>query len=126
MIIRCNKDTFEKGDLNQSLRQRKDGNFVQRNFDSSWDGIIAAGAGAAIGAITVRQTLPFETSEEARESHKKKNRIKMIGAAVVGAAALNSAENWFRVWAEGHEEGSEWANIAGEACCEGLDNFPIA
>ncbi|EMC93244.1 hypothetical protein BAUCODRAFT_26568 [Baudoinia panamericana UAMH 10762] len=88
-----------EGRLWYSMKERREGNFVERNFDSSYDGLIAAAAGAAIGAVTVRR---FAPGEEGREKT-----LKAIGGALVGAAAFNCAENWFRVYTEEKEERQE-------------------
>ncbi|KAK5117838.1 hypothetical protein LTR85_008612 [Meristemomyces frigidus] len=81
------------GKLWFSMRDRREGNFAERNFDSSYDGLLAGAAGAAIGAITAR-----------RFGGTEKRGLKIIGGAVAGAAVVNSAENWFRVYTEVKEE----------------------
>lgn len=80
-----------------SMRRRREGNVLERNFDSSYDGIIAGVAGAAIGAMTARH---FANGEENR-------RWKVLGGAVAGAAATNVAENWYRVYTEEKHERRE-------------------
>lgn len=84
------------GKLWYSMKDRREGNFAERNFDSSYDGLIAGAAGAAIGAITARR---FGGSE--------KRGLKIIGGAVAGAAVVNAAENWFRIYTEEREERKE-------------------
>lgn len=37
------------------MKPRKDCGFVERHFDSSYDSLIAAGAGGLIGSITTRR-----------------------------------------------------------------------
>ncbi|KAM0719398.1 hypothetical protein Q7P37_005303 [Cladosporium fusiforme] len=78
------------------MKRRREGNVVERNFDSSYDGIIAGVAGAAIGAMTARH---FAKGEENRT-------WKVLGGAVAGAAATNVAENYYRLYTEEkHENG---------------------
>ncbi|KAK4548228.1 hypothetical protein LTR36_010098 [Oleoguttula mirabilis] len=84
------------GKMFYSMKDRRDGHFGERNFDSSYDGLIAGAAGAAIGAITAR-----------RFGGTEKRGLKIIGGAVAGAAVINSAENWFRVFTEEKEERKE-------------------
>lgn len=76
-----------------SMKRRRDGNFAERNFDSSYDGIIAGVAGAAIGAMTAR-----------RFGGDEKKGWKTLGGAAVGAVGANAAENWFRLYTEEKEE----------------------
>lgn len=79
-----------------SMKKRRDGNFAERNFDSSYDGIIAGVAGAAIGAMTAR-----------RFGGEEKKGWKTLGGAAVGAVGANAAENWFRLYTEEKEEREE-------------------
>ena len=67
---------------------------MEKHFDSSYDGIIAGVAGAAIGAITARQF-----------AGQEKRGLKIIGGAALGAAAINSAENHYRLFTEEREDG---------------------
>lgn len=75
-----------------SGKERKDADFLERNFDSSYDGIIAAAAGAAIGAMT---------SNRFSKEHRARN---AAGAAVAGAVAFNFAENWYSRFVEDEED----------------------
>lgn len=88
-----NNNEDDGGVLWYSGKPRNQGNFRERHFDSSYDGIIAAVAGAAIGGITARS---FGGDE--------KKGWKIAGGALVGAAAFNSAENHYRVYTEEREE----------------------
>ncbi|KAF2767629.1 hypothetical protein EJ03DRAFT_337480 [Teratosphaeria nubilosa] len=89
-----------------SMKARHDGNLIERTFDSSYDGLIAAGAGAAIGIITAR-------SFAGQENH----RWKTLGSAVLGAAAFNAIENRYRIYTEEKMEmRGEREEDAVEAC----------
>jgi hypothetical protein len=86
-----------------------EGSFFQRKFDRGSDGIITAAAGAALGAITARHFGgPKEFSDEAetRQGKLSKN-WKTIGGAVLGAAALNLAENKLKNCFEEQEKRNE-------------------
>lgn len=72
-----------------SEEKRKDAGFFSKHFDTSYDGIGAAVAGALIGGMTARRF--------GNEQHRKS---KMAAGAVVGAAGFNAAENWFRMYTE--------------------------
>ncbi|KAH9830384.1 hypothetical protein Tdes44962_MAKER09040 [Teratosphaeria destructans] len=72
-----------------SMKARRDGNLIERTFDSSYDGLLAAGAGAAIGIITAR-----------RFGGEENHRWKALGGAVIGAAAFNAIENQYRIYTE--------------------------
>lgn len=87
-------ESDDEGILWYSGRSRKDANFFERNFDSSYDGLLTAAAGAAIGAMTARRFAHKEGDE------KMSRNWKTIGGAVVGAAAFNAAENRYRVYTE--------------------------
>ena len=96
-----------------SHKKRSEANFLERNFDSSYDGLFAAGAGALIGAMTARRFGP--TGEDYK-------RWRTIGGAVAGAVAFNAAENHYRVYTEereerkqDHWEAAEPLELAGEA-----------
>lgn len=92
---RSEDDSYER--LWYSMKRRRDGNVLERNFDSSYDGIIAGVAGAAIGAMTARH---FANGEENRK-------WKVLGGAVAGAAATNFAENYYRIYTEEKHERRE-------------------
>lgn len=89
-----------EGFLWYSCKPRKDCNVLERNFDSSYDGLIAAAAGGLIGAMTARR---FGGYDHYTEEDRKKNRWKTIAGGVAGAAAFNLAENQFRVYTEERE-----------------------
>nr|OQO25183.1 hypothetical protein B0A51_06045 [Rachicladosporium sp. CCFEE 5018] len=85
-----------------SSRPRREGNFFEKNFDSSYDGLIAGGAGAAIGSITAAR---FVTPKhEGMEGEKRERTRNAVLGAVVGAGWFNAGENWFRVYTEEKEE----------------------
>ena len=88
------------------MKNRREGNLLERNFDSSYDGLIAAAAGAALGAITARN-LDKDQFEDASAESKRTKILKMVGGAVAGAAVLNVGENWYRVYTEEKEERKE-------------------
>lgn len=83
----------DEGRLWYSGKPRREGNWRERHFDSSYDGLLAAAAGAAIGGITARS---FAGPE--------RKGWKIAGSAVAGATAFNLAENRFRVWTEERQE----------------------
>lgn len=130
--ISPNKDLLDGqtgGRLWYSMKTRKDGTFFERNFDTSWDGLIAASAGAALGVVTVKRWHDYEVmdkdipTEEEEKQRKNVRRLKMLGGAVVGAAAVNSAENWFRVWTEEKAERREGMMECIEMCSKGVGEF---
>ncbi|KAK6439697.1 hypothetical protein LTR95_004094 [Oleoguttula sp. CCFEE 5521] len=85
-----------------SGRPRREGNFFEKNFDSSYDGLIAGVAGAAIGSITAAR---FVTPKhEGMEGEKRERTRNAVVGAVVGAGLFNAGENWFRVYTEEKEE----------------------
>lgn len=90
------KQEDDEGRLWYSGEKRCDANFMERHFDSSYDGLLAAAAGAAIGAITAR-----------RFAGEEKRGWKTVGGAVAGAAAVNLAENHWRIYTEEKEEKKE-------------------
>jgi len=92
------------GYLWYSMKKRNEGSLLERHFDSSYDGIIAGVAGAAIGAITAR-----------RFGGEKNSKIKVLGGAVVGAVGFNMAENHYRVFTEEREERKEKKEARAEA-----------
>ncbi|KAF2859113.1 hypothetical protein K470DRAFT_259140 [Piedraia hortae CBS 480.64] len=69
-----------------SMRNRDEANFLERNLDSSYDGLLASAAGAALGAVTARSF-----------AGEEKSKMKMVGGAVIGAAMFNALENKWRV-----------------------------
>ncbi|KAL1582794.1 hypothetical protein WHR41_08327 [Cladosporium halotolerans] len=81
--------TQSEDDYYEGMKQRRDGNLWERNFDNSYDGIIAGAAGAALGAMTARHF-----------GGEKNRNWKVLGGAVAGAAATNAAENWYRTNSE--------------------------
>lgn len=106
------------------MKSRKDGNILERTFDSSYDGLFAAAAGAAIGAMTARHFRekipgcsnlenPHGKSSLDPKEEKMKKRLALVGGAVVGAAGFNAAENRFRVFTEDRvERGKDDMEIA--------------
>lgn len=88
----------DDGRLWYSMKNRRDGNWAERNFDSSYDGILAAAAGAALGAITVKHF---------GNDYNSNRGWKTVGGAVAGAVAFNAGENWYRVFTEEKEERKE-------------------
>lgn len=93
-IERDPKADDDEGILWYSGKPRKDCNFLERNFDSSYDGLLTAAAGAAIGAMTARRFAHKDGDE------KKRLNWKTWGGAVVGAGLFNVAENHYRVYTE--------------------------
>jgi hypothetical protein len=91
-----NANSEDEGRLWYSMKKRCDGSFVERHFDSSYDGLIAGAAGAAIGAMTAR-----------RFGGDEKKGLKALGGAVLGAVAFNAVENRYRVYTEEREERRE-------------------
>lgn len=80
----------DKGNLLwYSMKKRQDGNFVERNFDPSYDGILAAAAGAALGAMTAR-----------RFGGEMNSKLKMLGGGLAGAMAFNASENQYKIFLE--------------------------
>ncbi|PNS21544.1 hypothetical protein CAC42_903 [Sphaceloma murrayae] len=75
-----------------SQKERKDADFLERNFDSSYDGLIAAAAGAALGAMTANRF--------SKEEHRHRN---IAGSAIAGAIAFNFAENSYSRFIEDDE-----------------------
>lgn len=112
-----NRDEVDDGDnerLWYSGRPRKDGKWHERNFDSSYDGILAAATGAALGGITARQ---FGGQEN--------KGWKVAGGAIAGAAALNLAENKYRLYTEEKDEEREKKGKRKKAEDVGLDQLPL-
>ena len=98
------KNENDEGIAWYSGKPRKDCNIIERNFDSSYDGLFAAAAGGLIGAMTARR---FGGYDHYTEEDRKKNKWKTLGGAAVGAAAFNLAENRYRVYTEEKEERRE-------------------
>lgn len=86
-------NSADEGLLFYSGKRRGDGNFFEKNFDSSYEGITAAIAGGLIGGMTAR-----------RFGGEENNKAKVLAGTVVGAAALNAGENWYRVFTEERAE----------------------
>ncbi|KAK0265343.1 hypothetical protein LTR35_017087 [Friedmanniomyces endolithicus] len=101
-----NEQQDDNAKLWYSMKNRREGNLLERNFDSSYDGLIAAATGAALGAITARN-LDKDQFEDASVESKRTKILKMVGGAVAGAAVLNVGENWYRVYTEEKEERKE-------------------
>jgi len=76
-----------------SGKRRGDGNFLEKNFDSSYEGITAAIAGGLIGGMTAR-----------RFGGEENNKAKVLAGTAIGAAALNAGENWYRIFTEERAE----------------------
>jgi len=76
-----------------SGKKRRDANFMEKNFDSSYEGITAAIAGGLIGGMTAR-----------RFGGEENNKAKVLAGTALGAAGLNAAENWYRVYTEERAE----------------------
>jgi hypothetical protein len=109
----------------ESGQDRDEGSFFDRKFDRGSDGIITAAAGAALGAITARHFAgPKEFSNEAetRQGKRSKN-WKVVGGAVLGAAAFNLAENKFKNYFEEQEERAEDAQTGMELVGEMVGGF---
>ena len=104
----------------QEDNQEPEKGFFGRNFDRGSDGIITAAAGAALGAITARHFFgPKEFSKEADTQRARTSKHwKMVGGAVLGAAAFNAAEtkfhNYFEEQEERHEDAAMGMETAGE------------
>jgi hypothetical protein len=91
-----------KGDRDRRTRSEDIRHRLDRDFDTSFDGVIAAAAGAGIGALTARR---FGGRDNPYKPQKKSPPWKTVGGAVVGAAAFNAAENWLRVYVDDRVEG---------------------
>ncbi|KAK6420268.1 hypothetical protein LTR95_016972 [Oleoguttula sp. CCFEE 5521] len=85
-----------------SGRPRREGNFFEKNFGSSYDGLMAGVAGAAIGSITAARLVT--PKHEGMEGEKRERTRNAVLGAVVGAGLFNAGENWFRVYTEEKEE----------------------
>jgi hypothetical protein len=91
-----------KRDRDRRTRSEDIRHRLDRDFDTSFDGVIAAAAGAGIGALTARQ---FGSRDNPYKSQEKSPPWKTVGGAVVGAAAFNAAENWLRGYVDDKVEG---------------------
>ncbi|KAK5117655.1 hypothetical protein LTR62_005078 [Meristemomyces frigidus] len=103
-----NSDDDNQSRLWYSGKPRRDGSFFEKNFDSSYDGLIAAAAGAAMGAITVRNFTSSDgdmrSKEEIPEEERNSKLLKVVGGAAAGAALFNAGENWYRIFTEEREK----------------------
>lgn len=114
----------DAGRLWYSLKNRNEGNFFEKHFDSSYDGIFAAAAGAAIGAMGAnRMMCQHGRSEEENKAIAAKSRWKTIAGGLAGAVAFNAGENWIRVYTEERLEHREHAMDAMEFMAEGIDGL---
>jgi len=86
-------NSADEGLMFYSGKKRRDANFVEKNFDSSYEGITAAIAGGLIGGMTAR-----------RFGGEENNKAKVLAGTAIGAAGLNAAENWYRVYTEERAE----------------------
>ncbi|KAK3670544.1 hypothetical protein LTR78_009512 [Recurvomyces mirabilis] len=89
-----------------SGKPRRDGSFFEKNFDSSYDGLIAAAAGAAMGAITYRNFTSSDADPKLSEMDpetKNQKILKTVAGAAAGAALFNAGENWYRIFTEERE-----------------------
>ena len=77
---------------------QKAGDFVDKNFDQSFDGLLAAAAGAGLGAVASHR-LGKSDRDRARGSSKD-DTWKTVGSSVAGAALGNAAEKRYRQWRE--------------------------
>jgi hypothetical protein len=104
----------------QENDQEPEPGFFGRHFDRGSDGVITAVAGAALGAITARHfSGPKEFSkEESTQRGKNSKHWKMVGGAVLGAAAFNAGQNWFQNYFEEQEERNEDAEMGLETAGE--------
>ncbi len=81
------------GDL---LHYKSDDGFTSY-FDKSGNGLLAAVAGAGIGAITART---FDRNAyDPKKSNSTTQKLKLAGGAVVGGLLANAAEEKYRQWA---------------------------
>ncbi|GAB7344323.1 hypothetical protein MBLNU457_2188t1 [Dothideomycetes sp. NU457] len=86
-------NSADEGLMFYSGKRRGDGNFFEKNFDSSYEGITAAIAGGLIGGMTAR-----------RFGGEENNKAKVLAGTAIGAAALNAGENWYRIFTEERAE----------------------
>lgn len=114
---------------------------VNKHLDQSMDGLIAAAAGAAIGAIGTRAVLSergdyseykkdAETGKtederlaENLQGSDKRKKYLTIGGAIAGALLFNLAENRYSEWMEEKEEEDENTAMA-KGCAKAA--VPIA
>lgn len=101
------RDYFHRGRTQSEKRTRDeqarnyDGDVrsrVQKNFDASGNGVLAAAIGAGLGAITARRfdKNHYDAPSEQRDGRQ---RWKTVGGAVVGGLVANAAEERYRRWA---------------------------
>lgn len=89
-------NSADEGLLFYSGKKRKDASFLEKNFDSSYEGITAAIAGGLIGGMTAR-----------RFGGEENRKAKVVAATAIGAAGFNAAENWYRIYTEERAERKE-------------------
>lgn len=80
-------------------RRRSGEDFVDRNFDTSFNGLIAAAAGAGVGAFAARRAgghNPYRPDTDSK--------WRSIGGATAGAAVGNVATKKFTQWSEREKE----------------------
>ena len=92
----------QTGDRERRTRSEDIRHRLDRDFDTSFDGVIAAAAGAGIGALTARR---FGSRDDRYKPQDKSPPWKTVGGAVVGAAAFNAAENRLRGYVDDKVEG---------------------
>lgn len=114
----------ENGKLWYSAKDRSQANFFEKHFDSSYDGLFAAAAGAAIGAMGVRRMICVPgISEEENKAIAAKNKLKTLAGAVAGGMLFNAGENAFRVYTEEQSEYREHTMEGIECLAEGIDGL---
>ncbi|CAK4007055.1 Hypothetical predicted protein [Lecanosticta acicola] len=98
-----NRSAQDSKNQDKNTKNQDKGNFLSRNFDSSFDGLLSAAAGAGIGAIGGRAFA--ERTDEGRKKYST------VTGAVAGALAANFAENkaaeWMREKQQDAEEGKD-------------------
>jgi hypothetical protein len=76
-------------------------------FDSSGNGILAAAAGAGIGAITARRFADRNPYDSRSHEASGRERLKTLGGAIAGGLIANAAEERFRRWTAEKEEAKQ-------------------